>query len=293
MNFQVMLAGKAPDDLSQLSFPLLASPKLDGIRAFVHKGVVYSRKGIAMPSKLVQQMHGRATFNGLDGELIAGSPTDPDCYRNTNSACMKVESNVPTTFYVFDFYQPPGTHPFSVRLGDAAQRVARNRFAVAHEHVMVRNVAELQALEEEYVSMGYEGIMLRDPAGPYKSGRSTTREGWLLKLKRFEDSEATILECVELSHNHNQLQRDATGKAKRSTAKAGKVAGGVLGAIVVRDIVSGVEFQIGAGFKMKERKELWEKRNKLVGRQVRYRFFPMGNKDKPRFPTFDGFREDL
>ena len=37
--FKPMLAGKAPEDLSTLKFPLALSPKLDGIRAIVKDGI--------------------------------------------------------------------------------------------------------------------------------------------------------------------------------------------------------------------------------------------------------------
>jgi hypothetical protein len=37
----------------------------------------------------------------------------------------------------------------------------------------------------------------RSPHSPYKCGRSTEREAWLLKIKRFEDAEAVVLEPYE------------------------------------------------------------------------------------------------
>ena len=51
-------------------------------------------------------------------------------------------------------------------------------------HDLVQAPTQLADWEQRYLAQGYEGVMLRHPAGPYKPGRSTAREAWLLKLKR-------------------------------------------------------------------------------------------------------------
>ena len=43
----------------------------------------------------------------------------------------------------------------------------------------------------------FMGAAWRTPDSPYKCGRSTENEGFLLKIKRFEDSEAVVLDCIE------------------------------------------------------------------------------------------------
>ena len=135
--------------------------------------------------------------------------------------------------------------------------------------------------------------MLRDPAGPYKFGRSTTNEGWLLKLKQFHDSEAVIDDAEELMHNANEKTLTRNGKAVRNTRKEGKVGRGVLGSLLVRDIHTGVSFNVGSGFDDAERRTLWgdHANGDLVGRVIKYQYFPTGSKEKPRFPTFLGFRD--
>jgi DNA ligase-1 len=60
------------------------------------------------------------------------------------------------------------------------------------EHKILANVDELIAYEEEQVVAGYEGICFRSPDSPYKHGRSTFKEGFLIKLKRFTTDEAVI-----------------------------------------------------------------------------------------------------
>ena len=119
------------------------------------------------------------------------------------------------------------------------------------------------------------------------------KEAWLLKLKRFEDGEAEILDFTELMHNANEKTITTGAKAERSHNKAGLIGQGVLGALRVCDVKSGVEFELGSGFTAAERKALWEKGGELRGLLVTYQFFPLGSKDKPRFPTFKGFRSPI
>lgn len=68
-----------------------------------------------------------------------------------------------------------------------------------------------------------------------------------------------------------------------------------LGALLVRDTVTGVEFSIGTGFTQADREELWANRTTLVGQFVKYKSFDIGVKDKPRFPVWLGMRnkEDI
>ena len=92
-------------DLSKLQFPVIISPKLDGIRAIVKDGVVYSRTGKPIPNKYVQDLFSH--FNGLDGELIVGNPTDKNVFQNTTSGVMSIEGMPNVFYYVFDKWDSP------------------------------------------------------------------------------------------------------------------------------------------------------------------------------------------
>lgn len=141
------------------------------------------------------------------------------------------------------------------------------------------------------MELGFEGIMLRKPLGPYKFGRSTENEQIHIKVKRFEDDEAIILGCIEGVHHGNVATKDAFGRTKRSTCKAGLVSNGLLGALSVRNTV-GQEFEIGTGFTAIDCTELWAKRDQIFGKTIKYRYQKVGTKDLPRFPSYQGFRED-
>lgn len=63
-----------------------------------------------------------------------------------------------------------------------------------------------------------------------------------------------------------------------------------MGSLLVNDPKFGL-FNIGTGFNQEERSQLWSIRNELIGKVVKYKYFPVGMKDKPRHPVFLGFRD--
>lgn len=285
-----MLAAKMEKSyIDKLFYPLMASPKLDGIRAVIIDGEVLSRNMEPIRNRFVQELFGNRALNGLDGELIVGSPTSPMCMRDTSSGVMSHEGKPDVGFYVFDDFSLEGT--FLERFSRATARVHRMKKKrlrlVPHEKV--DSYQHLTLIEERHLLMGYEGTMLRGMRGPYKQGRSTLKEGHLVKLKRFEDAEAVVVGYQEMNHNDNEAVVDAKGHTKRSTMAEGLRAAGVLGALVCR-LPSGEEFNIGSGFTASDRSLLWMRRDSLIGKLAKYRFFPTGY-DKPRFPVFLGFRD--
>ena len=293
---QVMLAGKV-SDVKKLRYPVLASLKLDGVRAFVSGGVVYSRNYKPIPNEYVQ-----ARFMGLpegtDGELILGPPNAPDAYRKTVSAVMGSDNpegqNV--VLHVVDSIPEAGNDPgFTRRYEGYRKALSSTPGVLVIPQYPIPDAETLLAMEADALAEGHEGLMVRDPNGRYKHGRSSEKEGILLKLKRFSDSEAVVLDTVPLMHNDNEATEDELGHTKRSTAKAGLVALPMLGKFLVRDVKSGIEFECGTGQGLTKemRAELWPIRKTLVGKIIKYKFFPTGGKDKPRFPIWLGWRDPI
>jgi len=278
-------------DINKLRLPVLASRKLDGIRATMQEGQLISRSLKPIPS-----VHTQARFkglpNGLDGELIVGNPTAPDAFRKTESLVMsdeKTEGLDHLYWWIFDHMLLQ--EPFLVRLNEAVHQSQKHPYTKTVEHLKISSVAELQALEEKWLDEGNEGVMVRDPAGKYKHGRSTEKQGILLKLKRFLDSEAIIVGAFEQMHNDNVAFENELGRTARSSAQAGLVGAGVLGGFTVQDKVTGVEFNVGTGFDAAQRETYWSNKDQLIGKQIKYKYFPSGSKDKPRHPVFLGFRD--
>ena len=283
-SFKPTLAAKA--DLDALTFPLYASPKLDGIRATVVGGKLLSRTLKPIPNDYIRSLLENRRFEGFDGELIIGPPTADDVYTQSVSGVMRKAGTPDFTFYVFDGVTETRT-PFNARLQALKDMEwpAAERLRLLGQ-VLINDRTELDLFEAECIDAGYEGVILRSPSAPYKFGRSTVKEGYLLKVKRFEDSEAEVLGVVEEMHNGNAAEINELGRTKRSSAKAGKSGKGTMGTLQVRDIHTGVEFEIGTGFSAAQRAEYFDAPPKFV----KYKFFPVGVKDKPRHPVFLGVR---
>lgn len=281
--FRVMLATDYEPE--KLRFPVLASPKLDGIRAYVKDGVVLSRQNKPIPNDHVQSLFSK--YEHFDGELIVGEPTDPMCYRNTMSGVMSEDGEPDVTFFVFD-HLGDGSAPYRVRLGV----INAHRFEAVSllAQIYLESHDALKQYEAHCLSAGYEGVILRCPNAPYKQGRSTVREGYLLKVKTFRDFECKIVGFEERMHNTNEASISETGHTKRSSHKAGKVGRGDLGALVLED-PSGIRFNCGTGFTDIERKKLWAIRHSLIGKIVKVKAFPIGGYEAPRHPVFAGFRD--
>ncbi len=274
-------------DINALKFPVLVTPKLDGIRCLVADGKALSRKFKPIPNLHIRKTVERHCPNGFDGELMVPGAT----FSETTSAVMSHDGEPKFEYHVFDFVQRGIAQPYCERVYGLREFVEYpDGVVVPVMPKEVENVEQLLQYEAECLAQGYEGVMIRSTHGPYKCGRSTLREGYLLKLKRFEDSEAEIIGFEEKMRNDNELGVNELGYAKRSTFKTGLVPAGTLGALLARDAKTGVEFAIGTGLDDAIRSEIWASRERHMGRIFTYKFQPTGMKDKPRFPVFKGFR---
>lgn len=282
-----MLAAAA--DLTKISYPVLGFPKIDGIRAVIHQRQALSRKLIALPNQFIQRALADDALQGLDGELVVGSPTDPLCIKHSTSGVMSEDGTPDFSLWVFDCWD--SRQSYHERHFAAARRVERqyNPRVRILPYQEIRNEVELLEFEAVQLGLGYEGIILRDPVGAYKHGRSTVREGGLLKLKRFSDSEAEVLEVIEEMHNGNAAGRDNLGRTKRSSAKGNKTGKGRMGTLRVRDLTTGVEFEVGTGFTAADRAEWWAWWQLGAGRPVRYvkyKYVTVGMQARPRNPVY-------
>lgn len=280
-----MLASNCGDSAA-LKYPLLATPKLDGFRC-LKLGRALTRAFKPIPNRYVREWIEANVPDGCDGELIVKGAT----FSESASALASRDGEPDFEFHVFDHVlHGEISEPYADRMKRLCYLPLPER-CVRVLPAQVDNAAELAGFEARCLMEGYEGVMVRTPLSPYKCGRSTEREGYLLKIKRFEDDEAEVLEAVELMRNGNPATTNAIGATQRSSAKAGLTSAGMMGALRCRRLSDGCEFSIGTGFTDAVRMELWTTRGSLPGRVVKFRHQPSGAKDAPRFPAFVAFRE--
>lgn len=299
----------APD---KLRYPLWAQPKIDGVRGINFFGKLTGRSLKSHANKHTTQFYSRSCLAGLDGELAAHDEKHPDLCRLTTSALSTKEGQPYTLWWLFDYITPGTTElPYNLRYEHLCRRVE----LIQHEDpevwqhlrivptVLCNTEEELLACDEMWLAQGFEGTIIRDPFGKYKNGRSTVREMGLLRIKRFVESEAIVMSIVEGETNTNEAQTNELGKTFRSSHKEGKVPNGMVGSLLCKQvgtvhddkgavlIEDGQDITVSPGAMTEDEKRMYFMNQGLViGRMIKYKFFPKGIKDKPRFPNFQSFR---
>jgi DNA ligase-1 len=289
--FKPLLSAKL--DWSKLKYPVLTSPKFDGIRALCWQGQLYSRTLKKLPNRYIQYI-ARDFASGLDGEIIVGNPYDTNCMQNTSSGVMSFDGKPNFTYYVFDAWGNP-----EASFKDRLKRVedwcekAGNEFIKVVPHTWCYDEDQVKEQINKWVNAGYEGLMLRNPLAIYKYGRSTANEGILLKHKIVETEWAKVIGFEELMHNENEAEIDHLGHQKRGHSKFNKVESGMLGALIVESPKWSDTFNIGSGFDQFMRVVIWVNQDQYLGRTVEFAYQPHGTMDRPRTPIFKSFREDM
>lgn len=300
MTFRPLLAADATD--ADIRYPVLASPKIDGIRCLIVNGQALTRSLKPIPNLFIRRMLEKYAPDGADGEIVVG-----DSFNSTTSAVMSRDGEPVFTYFVFDDCRETCA-AISYRLRAYGMM---NTLKLYREEVgtptagssiqwlpqtPISGPDQLQAYYEGCLTEGYEGVMIRDPLGVYKHGRSTKREGILLKLKPFADAEAVVVRIDELQHNQNAAETNALGLTERSTAASGKSGGGTMGRLLVRAITGdyrGKEFFIGTGFDQTLRNEIWASPQKFLGKKLTFKYQAHGSVDLPRIPVFLRWRDDV
>lgn len=267
----------------QIKYPVYASPKLDGIRCLIIDGVPVSRNLKPIPNKHIQDSLRALNLPKLDGELMLKSGD----FNSVQSAIMSESGKPDFEYVVFDSFET-----------EADGYVKRFASIPNIDSPLVKKISNLfiespKQMEKQYdlwIKQGYEGAIIRDMRGIYKNGRSTLKQGWMLKLKTFQDAEAVIVGREELMHNNNEATTDKLGQTVRSSHKDNQEAGGTLGSLLVE--YNGKQFKIGTGFDNAERARLWARGDKLNGKLVTFKFQELSKYGVPRFPVYKGLRHE-
>jgi DNA ligase 1 len=186
-------APNAPLDLDALRFPLLVSEKLDGFRCLVVGGQLLTKSGNPHPNRrLRHHLAGLLSLAGkgwvFDCELWSSEMSLPEIQSVLQSDDTEIPDHL--SAYVFDaltitewFASRCRRFDFRVRRYTELLAARNLPHVVAHPHLIVSDVGELDTVYHSTLAEGGEGLMLRDPAGGYKHGRCTPRERTIFKMK--------------------------------------------------------------------------------------------------------------
>lgn len=302
-----MLASDAV--IEKIQYPCIIQPKIDGVRGLNLEGTLTGRSLKEHKNRYVTKLFSRPEFVGFDGEMAAAYETDLDLCRLTTSALSTIEGAPVIVWHLFDYITsntialPYAERYLALKYKLSSLPNAGEPLLRLVPSVLVHSERELLYHEDAWLSAGYEGLIKRDPAGLHKDGRSTVREGGLLRIKRFIEEDAVVEEILEGETNENEAQINELGQTFRSTQQANMVASGMVGAMIctlLKDVKGldgkllfrkGQRIKVAAG-KMphSDRERYFKHPALLLSNTIKFKMFPKGVKDKPRFPTFQSIR---
>ena len=296
-------------DEGKLRFPVVAQPKIDGVRGLNMHGGLTGRSLKLFKNRYTTHFYSQDFFKGFDGEFAAAEETHPDLCRLTTSALGTIIGEPFTLWWLFDYLSPVTAElAYWERYQELKKYVSKLQCYEEYQpwagHLrvvpskMIATQAELDEFDEKNLEAGYEGTIIRDPYGKHKQGRSTVREGGLLRIKRFIESEAIVKRLVEGESNQNEAQTNELGLQFRSSHQANMIPNGLIGSMecaaceTIRDggrvvIEEGQLITVSPGnMDHATRKHLFENPHLILEHRIKFKFFPKGIKDKPRFPTY-------
>lgn len=289
----------------KVKYPCGMQPKIDGVRGLGDYCRLVGRSLKPVVNVYTQKLFSDPGAAGLDGEFAAEHECHPDLCRLTTSALSTIEGEPFCLWWVFDYVTDETKNlPYSQRYEILVQRVAwlqaqpelqawAGRLRVV-PMTIVHNREEMEALDAKWLEMGYEGSIVVGLDNPYKEGRSTVREGGRLRIKRFVHEDAIVLSIEEGEHNGNPAEINELGRTSRSSHKENKFPNGMVGALICTDKLTNATIRVGAGrMTHADRLRYFEQPDLIVGQTIKYKRFPKGEKDKPRFPTFQTIRTEF
>lgn len=228
------------------------SEKLDGVRAYWDGKQLISRGGniIQAPAWFTADFPPRP----LDGELWLARQQFAQIL-STVSKQQPVSSEwQQLAYYIFELPQAEGTFTERIRMMQLLVQQQNSPYLQVVPQFRVADRATLLATLTQLEQAGAEGLMLHHQDAHYKTGRSAD----LLKLKTYQDAEATVIGY-----------RPGRGKYQ-----------GMVGALIVRT-PEGLEFAIGSGLT-----DALRQTPPAVGSEITYRYNGYTSNGIPRFARF-------
>lgn len=274
-------------DQAYAEWPMLAQPKMDGVRSLVHADVekqevtYYSYEGRKFSSfdhlteevlELAKLMLSEVSnLSGEKGVVLDTEAFGKDFKASVGSAKRK-ESDGNNDLHIFD-YLPASVFFEADPKADKTTQLTRTKnlrdsmknYSLGKPEsklffvptLVVKSHEEAREVFQKFQAEGHEGAVLKNPKSPYAYRKS---RDWL-KMKSEDAADLVIIGYEE-----------GTGKYE-----------GMLGAIVVD--YNGTPVSVGSGLTDKLRREMWGKHEEWIGRIVEVEYMeetPDGSLRHPR-----------
>lgn len=277
-----MLAEEFQDYKEKVQYPVYTQPKLDGIRclANLEESVeLYTREGNLITSvphivkqlKLLKDLIAKNQDIKFDGELYSHSySSDFDTIKSIVKREKSLHEDYMTMeYHIYDIVMEDA--PFANRklFLDAIQvMISKQALNLPNIKFVVTDKAgseeDLEKLFENYLESDYEGLMVR-----WDSGYQHKRTKHLLKYKIFDENEFEIIDILEgrgnlMGHAGRIVCKTKDGRDTFGVKKKGKRA---------------------------DLKEMFENKEKYIGKLLTVKHFKYTPDGKPRFPSAKTVRD--
>ena len=285
MRKKPMLAYPAGDTPIDYSKPTFIQPKLDGVRCVIQRESdfpgqeylasfsvkAYSRTGKEWKNidHILAEL--RPFFFKYPNIILDGELYNHDLKDNFEKIISLVRKTKPTEedrlessqmvqFHCYDIVDE--TKTYSERRKLIEDRVPSN-YCIKHVETGACTEEDVLFANKIFLNQGYEGSILRTDS-KYECKRSRN----LIKLKDFQDTEATIIDWVE-------------GKGKRI---------GTIGKFMARDS-EGIEFGMPVMDNFKKLQDNFEDMKTWVGKTATFTYFERTKAKSYRHPLFKALRD--
>lgn len=255
------------EEFSSLKFPIFGSSKIDGIRALIHDHLgPVTRKLNTIPNDHIRELLSSLP-PCLDGELVVKNKDQSiGDFSDTQSAVMSKDGAPDFMYLVFDYFADTDL-PYITRYKQLKALNNLPSFVKIIPHTLLTDIDSAIQYSADCIAAGHEGAMLRAPEGLYKQGRSRVKQGWMLKIKNFQDAEGIII----------GFNPSPTNSRKIATIHLRTAWG---------------DINIGSGLTNNLRESMYKNPDHYEGLTVTFKYQPFGTDKLPRFPVFKGFRYD-
>lgn len=286
----------------KMPFPAFVQKKYDGIRCVAHSSssgdvTLESRKGLSFPhfEKIINELqlffthandllqtdceNNDRTHIHFDGELYCDNiPFEKinGYTRLTKNISDEDRENInKIQYHIYDCYVSNiPTLSFRERMDLLRRTFAKikdsktseqsdNQYVYEVETELVKTIEEMKLKHNQYVENGYEGIMIRDPFGPYEPNK---RSKFLQKYKEFMDEEfvitgfhdgegidkcAVIWDCVTKEGKHFSVKPKSNFEERKALYKIASTKIGCLLTVVFQEYSpDGIpRFPVGKGIR--------------------------------------------
>ena len=283
-------SGRNPLSKYNFSRGLSVQPKLDGVRARAWRIngeiKIYSREFNLHPwldtyikPELNLLFDHLPIGVGIDGELYNNDMIFNELISVVRTKNTKHPKNDLLEFYVFDIVLLNTKLEDRIKILVDAYTQLTGKSKISKIFVLsntpIYEESFIKPYHDEFVKMGYEGLMIRKLCGNVKLTKKQEEESWykpgrnnnLLKVKSIIDEEGTVIDITE-----------GEGREKE------------LAMIVIKDI-RGNQFTIRPRGSFDNRRKWLTSKKDYIGKKYTFRYQELSEYGVPRFPVGISFRD--